>query len=75
MDYFLLDFPQIFFIIAGCVCESWSVKHCDSYAVFDNLVSSYLEDIKLEINTTFNSNSYIVMICLGMLPQLREKNA
>ena len=73
VGYFLLDFPQIFFIIAGCVCKSWSVEHCDSHAVFDNLVSIYLKDIKQEINTTFNSNRDFIMICLGMLPQLREK--
>ena len=57
VSYFLLDFPQIFFIIAGCVCKSRSVEHSDTYAVFDNLVSSYLWEIKQEINTTYNSNT------------------
>ena len=75
VSYFLLDFPQIFFIIAGCVCKSRSVEHCDIYAVFDNLVGSYLREIKQEINTTYNSNRDFIMICLAMLPQLRQKNA
>ena len=66
---FLIDFPQIFFIIAGCVCKSRSVEHCDIYAVFDNFISSYLRDIKQEMITTFNSNRDFIMIWLGMLPQ------
>ena len=75
VGYFLLDFTQIFFIIAGCICKSWSVEHCDSYAVFDNFISSYLREIKQEMITTFNSNRDFIMIWLSMLPQLREKNA
>ena len=69
VDYFLLDFPQIFFIIASCVCKSWSVEYCDSHAVLDNLVSSYLRDMKQNINKPFNSCSDLMSWYVTSVPR------